>query len=108
MKKFVFTYHGGLDSARQDPEQIKNILPAWMAWFDTIKESIVDGGNPFGPSMSVSANGTEPVAADALPARGYTIIQASSLEEATKVAEGCPILAEGEDGAVQVHEAIQM
>ena len=80
-----------------------------MAWFGTFKDNMVDGGNPFAPgAKSVTTNGTTTIADDMWPAKGYTIINAGSMEEATKIAEGCPALVDDKDGAVRVYEAMPM
>jgi hypothetical protein len=100
MSKFVYVFTGGTMAAT--PEEQQNVMQQWGAWFGTIGSAVLDEGNPFGASATVSAAGATPGG----PAGGYTIIDAASLEDATDKAKGCPVLSSG--GTVQVYEALQM
>ena len=110
MKKFVFVYYG--KSVRPEDirkEDVTKTMEKWMAWFDTFKDKIVDGGNPFAPgAKSVTAKGVETIPADKWPATGYTIINAKDMDEATKIAKGCPVFENSNDGTVRVYEAMPM
>lgn len=109
MKKFVFVYHGKVRADDIAQEEMKNVMDKWMAWFGTFKERMVDGGNPFAPeSKSVTAKGIETIPADMWPAKGYTILNAKDMDEATKFAKGCPALEDDSEGAVHVYEALPM
>ncbi|HSX09337.1 MAG TPA: hypothetical protein VLF93_04235 [Candidatus Saccharimonadales bacterium] len=108
MKKFVFVYHGKTTPEDINPEAMKATMDKWMAWFDTFKDSMVDGGNPFAKdAKSVTAKGVEVISAENWPATGYTIINAEDMEAATEIAKGCPVLEDGE-GSVRVYEAMPM
>ena len=65
---------------------------------------LLDGGNPFGPSTTISGDGVSEGGASSLA--GYSITSAPDLAAATETAKGCPVLAAG--GAVEVYEAIEM
>ncbi len=80
-------------------------MAAWGRWYDSLGQAIVDGGNPFGPSMSVAADGSVSQGAPS-NLSGYTIISADSLDAATEQAKGCPILDGG--GRVDVYETFQI
>jgi hypothetical protein len=41
-------------------------------------------------------------------AKGYTIINAKDMKEATEIAKGCPALVEDSEGTVRVYEAMPM
>ncbi len=87
-----------------DPEAQQASLNAWNAWFGTLGEAIVDGGNPFTASATVSSGGaTNP---GRLGASGYSLVTANSLQDAVSLAKGCPVIADG--GAVDVYETIEM
>jgi hypothetical protein len=108
MKKFVFIYYGKTMPKDVSPEQMKQMMDAWMVWFGTFKNQMVDGGNPFGDgAKSVTASGVETITSEKWPATGYTIINAKDMDEATKIAQGCPALKDV-DGAVRVYEAMPM
>jgi hypothetical protein len=102
MAKYVLAYTGGRMAAT--PEEQQASMAAWGAFLGGLGESIVDSGNPFGPSASVTANGTGGAGGSGLS--GYTIITAGSLDEATDKAKGAPVIANG--GAVDVYEAIEI
>jgi hypothetical protein len=101
MTKFVLAYQGG-SMAETEAEQQK-VMTEWMNWFGSLGESIVDAGNPFGPSSTVGPDGTvSDGGSSALT--GYSIIDAASLSEACDKAKGCPVLGSG--GTIGVYEAM--
>jgi|SRR3989338_5385092 len=109
MKKFVLVFYGKVRPEDISKEEMKSTMDKWMAWFGTFKDQMVDGGNPFAAgSKSVTAKGVETIPADRWPAKGYTIINASDMDEATKIAKGCPALEDDSEGAVHVYEALPM
>ena len=84
-------------------------MEKWMAWFGSFKDQMVDGGNPFAPdAQSVTAQGVSAVSPAMHPAKGYSIINAKDMQEATKIAQGCPALHDDPEGAVHVYEALPM
>ncbi len=109
MKKFVFIYQGKTRPEEMNPDDMKAMMDKWMAWFGTFKDQMVDGGNPFAPDgQSVSADGVGSIPANMPSAKGYTIINANDMAEATKIAQGCPVLMDDSEGSVQVYEAMPM
>ena len=98
MAKFVLAYRGGA-MAETEAEQ-EAAMQAWGGWFGSLGAAVVDGGNPFGASASVGGG----EAASGLT--GYSILEADSLDAATELAGGCPVLSSG--GSVDVYEAIPM
>jgi len=109
MKKFVFIYNGKVRAEDVHQEDMKATMDKWMAWFGTFKDNMVDGGNPFAQgAKSVTTKGVKTIPADMWPAKGYTIINASSMEEATNIAKGCPALEDDSEGEVRVYEAMPM
>ncbi len=96
MKKFVFLAVG----YETPTEEIKG---AWMKWFGSIKDHIVDSGNPFGPGMEITSVGVKQLPHDKGAITGYTIINAESMDEAVKIAKGCPIIT-----SMRVYEAMSM
>lgn len=103
MPKLLYVYHGG--SKPQSPEEGEKIMAKWYAWFEKLGAAVADGGNPVGLSKTVTG---ETVADNggANPASGYSIINASDINDATDKAKGCPIHDNG--GSVEVAEIIEM
>jgi hypothetical protein len=103
MAKFVFAYRGG-GMAETEAAQ-KAQMDAWMGWFGQLGQAIVDGGNPFGASKTVSSDGSSSDGGQA-GLGGYSVIDADSLAAAADLAKGCPVLASG--GSVEVYEALDV
>lgn len=104
MPKYLLSYHGG--SMPQTPEEGEKVMAAWGAWMGTLGTALVDGGNPTGASKTIAANGSVSEGGGANPVNGYTIIEASDLDAASRLAKGCPQLASG--GSIEVGELIPM
>ena len=56
MAKFVFAYSGGAGMESSPAEQQK-VMDAWMSWFGSLGDAVVDAGNAFGASCSVGPDG---------------------------------------------------
>jgi hypothetical protein len=105
MKKFVFEYYNEADPSERT-EVRDDRMKKWNDWFGDMGAKLVDGGNPFGPGgMAVEASGVSKI--ENHPATGYSIVNASDIEEAAEMAKGCPVL-EMKAGAVRVYEALPM
>ncbi|MDH3688758.1 MAG: hypothetical protein OEU36_04670 [Gammaproteobacteria bacterium] len=104
MAKYLFVYHGG--SKPESQEEIAKVMDAWGQWFGSMGSAVVDGGNPVGMSSTVQSGGSVVSNGGANPASGYSLVEASSLDDALGKAKGCPILSVG--GSVEVAEAIDM
>jgi hypothetical protein len=104
MAKFVFAYHGG--GHPSSPEEGKKAMDAWGAWFGSMGSAVIDGGHPVGKSSTVKPDGSLASGGGANPISGYSLIEASSLEDAHKKAKGCPILQAG--GSIEIAQAMDM
>jgi hypothetical protein len=103
MPKFVFAYHGG--TIPESPAAQADAMAAWGAWFGSLGEAVIDGGNPTGQSQTITADGTVH-GGGTNPLSGYSLINATDIDAALAHAKGCPILAVG--GSVEVAEALDM
>lgn len=101
MAKYVLVYKGG--GMGESPEEQQEAMEAWMNWFGGLGAAVVDGGNPFGPSSSISSAGRVTEGGSS-SLSGYSIIEADSMDDATAKAQGCPVLSGG--GDVEVYEAL--
>jgi hypothetical protein len=104
MNKYLFVYHGG--SRPLSEADAKKVMDAWGKWFGSLGGAVIDGGNPVGKSSTVKPDGALTSGGGANPASGYSLIEASSLEDAHKKALGCPLLAAG--GTIEIAQAIDM
>jgi hypothetical protein len=98
MAKFVYIYYAGKDDAGS--------MEAWNAWFGELGNKLVDGGNPFNEGGKI-VHGGGVMDPQAPPATGYTIVNAEDMDDALKLAAGCPLMS-SKDGAVGVYEALPM
>lgn len=103
MTNFVLVYTGGGIPADSDRDAV---MAQWGAWYGKMGESIVDGGNPFGASKTVGANGVSDGAASSPAATGYTVIKADSLDKAVAAVKDHPHIKHG--GQVSVYETFEM
>ena len=105
MAKYLFVYHGG-KAPPANPADVKAVMDAWGAWFGSLGAAVVDGGNPVGPSSTVKSDGSLVDGGGTNPASGYSLIEASSLEDAHRKASGCPLLKAG--GTIEIARAMDM
>ena len=96
MKKFMLL-HFGYD------EPTPEVMDAWKGWFASIADKIADMGSPLGPGRVISAGGTTELPMDADAITGYTIINAQDIDEAERIAQGCPLIT-----SVRVYEMRSM
>ena len=81
----------------------QEIMDAWTKWFESIKDHLIDEGSPFGPGREITHSGTKDLTRDRGAITGYTIISAKDMEEAEKIARGCPIIT-----SMRVYEAMSL
>jgi hypothetical protein len=100
MAKYLFAYKGG-GMAQTDAER-EAAMQAWGAWFGSLGAAVVDPGNPFGASSTVTSGGNGATG----DLTGYSVLSADDLAAATELAKGCPILSSG--GSVEVYETMEI
>ena len=104
MSKYLFVFHGGKPPT--NPDDVKKTMDAWGAWYGSMGAAVIDGGNPVGKSSTVMTDGSLASNGGTNPASGYSLIEASSLEDAHKKAKGCPILKSG--GTIEIAQTMDM
>ena len=104
MPKYVLVYHGG--SMPQSEADQAAVMAAWGAWFGSLGDAVVDGGNPTGASKTVTSDGSSTDGGGSNPVSGYSLINATDLDAAVSLVKACPILGAG--GTIEVAEAIEM
>jgi len=104
MKNYVYIYFNKGDQANVPMDEV---LKAWMGWFEKLGDKLVDGGNPFNDGAKVvTKGGVKELQSN--PSSGYSIVKASSLDEAAEMAKGCPLLGHVPNGEIQVYETLPM
>ena len=104
MADYVLLYTGG--SMPETEEEQAKVMAAWDAWYHQIGGGLKDGGNPFGPAARKVASDGSVGDAGGPQHTGYTIVTADSLDAATAIAKGSPVLQGG--GSVTVYETVDV
>ena len=87
------------------PEEGMKHFGEYQKWLASMGDTVVSPANPFRDTHTVSADGT--VKAESTTAMsGFSIIEASSIEDALKHAKTCPFLDIG--GTLEVSELVKM
>ena len=96
MKKYMLLHFG---FEKPTPE----IMAAWGTWFESIADKSVENGGFHGGAREISHDGSKdlPMATDSIT--GYSIINAESIDEAEKIAQGNPFIA-----SIRVYEIMTM
>jgi hypothetical protein len=109
MKDFLLVYRNAEDKENPpSPEQMQSSMKLWMDWIGGIaaQNKLTDRGNRLESSGKVLRPGNiitdGPYSEIKETLGGYSIVKASSLEEAAELAKGCPILTFG--GNVEIRE----
>ncbi len=103
MKKFVFLYSGG--KAPSSQAEGEKMMRVWTNWFKDLGASVELAGEAFASSKTVSPSGIKD-GPDGNVSNGFSVFKAEDIAAATKLAQGCPIIAEG--GKVHVFEVMEM
>jgi hypothetical protein len=103
MADYVLLYTGG--SMPETEDEQARVMQAWDAWFHDIGSALKDGGNPF--TAAVRTVGSDGAVGDGSTGplhTGYTIVTADSLDDATAIAKGSPVLQGG--ASITVYETL--
>ena len=93
---------GGPPHGEAQPPAVRKQVHGWL---EGRGDKLADAGYPFGASKMVAADGSiSDGAISSPPSTGSSIIKADSLDEAAKLARGCPLLQIGYE--ITVYEAI--
>src|SRR5580693_7141228 len=92
-----YDWHNGLS-----PEQMQQVADQWRSWFNRLSDQgAVTAGNPLEATGKIVSGKGGRVVADGPFAEskeaigGYFLLNVETLEEATKIAQQCPLLAFG-------------
>jgi len=108
MDKFLVLYNSPTPAAEMmasvTPEQAEAGMAEWTAWAEKNHDAIVDIGVPLGSGRHVESGSSSP---GSTQATGFSIIQAESLDAATRVVEDHPHF-HTPGGTIDVLEFLQM
>ena len=112
MKDFLFVYRNETPNGQPSPEEMQENMNRWMNWLGSLgaQGKLVDRGNSLHRGGKVVKQNTMvtdgPYTEIKESVGGYSIVKAESIEDAAKLAEGCPIFNTG--GSVEVREIFMM
>ena len=116
MTQFALLYRSTNEAHRQamgSPEQAQQSMTKWRAWFKemtergqlkSIGEPLERVGKVVGGNRRTVTDGPYAEAKDVIG--GFSIIEARDLDDAAKIAGGCPILELG--GSVEVRPVLRL
>jgi hypothetical protein len=105
LAKYLLVFYGG--GMPETPAAQARVMKQWGSWYTKLGSAVADMGNPFSGAVNkIKPDGTVAKGPIGQRATGYTIVDAGSLDAATKMAKGCPILKSG--GQVAVYETLAM
>ena len=114
MQKYLYLFRGGdARMAEMSPAEVEAHMDEWRVWMQGLAEKgqLIDGLPLKAEGKQVSKGGTVvtdgPFAEGAEIVGGYLMVNATSLEEATEMSKGCPIL-DADDGHIEVREIADM
>ena len=85
MKKFLFLYKGYMTPT---PE----IGKAWMDWFASVGDAMVDSGNAMSGGVEVTPDAVIPIETGLESFTGYSIINADTMDDAIALATTNPMI----------------
>jgi hypothetical protein len=116
MSEFVLLYRDSREARRKrqsSPERAQQEVKKWQAWFKAMTEKgqlkhlgqpLDFAGKVIGGKKKTITDGPFSESKDIIG--GYSVIEAKDLDEAAKIASGCPIIEAG--GKVEVRPVLQM
>lgn len=81
-------------------EQRGGRIRAWNGWFESMGSDVIERGRPVGAAHEVGTCDAD------MRVGGYSLVTAESLDEALRMAEGCPGIDWG--GGLEVGELLEL
>ena len=115
MKTYILIFRMDIVSPEMQPskEQMATYMQDWMKWINSIidKGQLADGGLHITNEGRVLRPDNEleekPYSVNNESINGYIVVSAENIDDAVKLAEGCPLL-NGRGTSVEVREALKL
>ncbi|HEY1429917.1 MAG TPA: YciI family protein [Candidatus Tumulicola sp.] len=111
MSEFLYLYRGGKQP--EDPAEGQKVMQKWVAWMKSLTDAgkLKDPGQPLEPGGKVVKNAagsiTDGPYAEAKDlVGGFTVVETADIDEACRLAAGCPIFDAG--GIIEVRPILNM
>ena len=103
MAQYMITYLGG--DQPSSPEEGQQQMAKYREWLAALGDAAVSPANPLKGTSTVLPDGSV-TAGSTTSMSGFTVIEATSMEQALAAAKACPFLEIG--GSLEVSELIKM
>ncbi|MEO8584473.1 MAG: YciI family protein [Flavitalea sp.] len=109
---FLFRRENVAHEPQASPQQMQANMKDWQDWLGNIaaQDKLVSAGQKLSPTGKIVGSNKMitdgPYVEVKEAVGGYSLIKASSIEEASEIAKGCPILKVG--GSVEVRSIVPM
>lgn len=94
MKRYMLLHFG---FEKPTPE----IMAAWGKWFESVADKSVEHGG-FSSAREISQSGTRDLPMGMESITGYSIVNAESIDDAEKIAQGNPFIA-----SIRIYEIME-
>jgi hypothetical protein len=102
MPKYLLAFHGGdTPTTKEDGDRV---MAEWGTWIGAMGKSLVDVGNPTGPSKTMAPGGKVTDGGGNNAVTGYSILEADTLDAAVAMSKDCPQLTS--NGTIEVAELV--
>lgn len=107
MSKYLLIYRDAAEPRpAPSPEEMQGFLQMWNGWFEQFTGRIVDPGDGLMPTGRVLQPGGVVADGPYVEAKemigGFSVVEASSYDQAVEIARQCPIALVG--GAIEIRE----
>jgi hypothetical protein len=117
MKEYLVLYRNGDPSwMDRSPEETREVMAQWTEWFTKLESggNLRNAGAALAPGGAQLRRNGDGIATDTTLSEvkelvgGFTLIRASSLDAATRLAEGSPFLHNNPKGDIVVQPVLEM
>ncbi len=103
MKQYIILYFGGDEPS--GPEEGKKHFARYQEWLQGLGDAVLQPMVPLKHAHTVQSDGTV-AEGSSVAMKGYTVVQADSIDQALEYARSCPFLEI--NGTLEVAEIVQM
>ena len=103
MPQYIIAYRGGRKP--ESPEEGASQMAKWKDWVMGLGDAAVNPGQPLKNTRIISSDSVSDSGGENSMS-GYSVVSASNMDGALKMAKACPFLETG--GTLEVAELVQM
>lgn len=111
MSEYLYLYRGGQRPG--SPQEAQQVMQKWMTWLQDLerKGHLKDKGQPLEGSGKI-VSGSKKTVTDGPFAEvkdlvgGFSLVEATDLDQAAELSKGCPVLERG--GAVEIRPIMKL